>query len=149
MHIVCTLRMCAWTHITVSSCMRHFLFVSTVHDNSVSFLQHWSNISVDHSVEWPLVRSSHSATLLSGSKFVIVGGQSQFASQSQLVKLLNDMWVCDTTSKLWTKVTLLLLHMRNTCIVLQINVANRMHAYDINNAKVKSNRIMHNHACST
>ena len=61
--------------------------------------QHWSNISnIGHNVEWPLERSIHAATHLSGKLFVIVGGQDQ----SRLV--LNDMWLCDTTTKLWKKV---------------------------------------------
>ena len=57
--------------------------------------QHWINIctSIDHSVEWPQGIISHAATRLSGPLFVIVGGLYQF-----------EMWLCDTTTKLWKNV---------------------------------------------
>ena len=59
-----------------------------------------SNISVSHSVEWPQERrSSHAASHLSGPLFVIVGGAGKSYCHT-----LNDMWLCDTTTKLWTKV---------------------------------------------
>ena len=68
-----------------------------------SSLQHWINIStsIDHSVEWPEKRMHHAATHLSGSLFVIVGGEYQYP------RPLNDMWLCDTTTKLWKKVLFL------------------------------------------
>ena len=71
-----------------------------VHYKSVSSPQHWSNIStsIDRSVKWPQTRSSHAATHLSGSLFVIVGGVDYS------YHTLNDMWLCDTTFKLWIKV---------------------------------------------
>ena len=72
--------------------------VSTVHNNLASSPQHWSNISIDPSIEWPLERSSHAVTHLSGPLFVIVGGMDQSYGT------LNDMWLCDTTTKLWKKV---------------------------------------------
>ena len=102
MHIVYTcmcIKMCGHTF-TVSF---PSLPVPTVHNNSASSPQHWSNISIGHSVEWPQERSSHSATHLSGSKFVIVGGVSLLMHRGPNT-LLNDMWLCDTTSKLWKKV---------------------------------------------
>ena len=61
--------------------------------------QHWSNISI--SVEWPQKRTHHAATHLSGPLFVIVGGEYQ------PFHTLNDMWLCDTTTKLWKKVLFL------------------------------------------
>ena len=81
--------------------------VNRLYDNSQSqFLtlasspQHWSNISIGHSVEWPKERSHHAATHLSGLLFVIVGGAGHQVST-------NDMWLCDTTTKLWKKVLFL------------------------------------------
>ena len=74
-----------------------------VHHKSFSSSQHWSNIStsIDRSVKWPQTRSSHAATHLSGSLFVIVGGEDESYDT------LNDMWLCDTTTKLWKKVLFL------------------------------------------
>ena len=65
--------------------------------------QQWTNISTSfgHSVEWPLKRSHHAAIHLSGSLFVIVGGVDQYT------RTLYDMWLCDTTTKLWKKVLFL------------------------------------------
>ena len=65
--------------------------------------QHWSNIStsIGLSVEWPQKRNHHAATHLSGPLFVIVGGEDESYDT------LNDMWLCDTTTKLWKKVLLL------------------------------------------
>ena len=63
--------------------------------------QHWSNVSIGHSVEWSQKRSYHAATHLSGPLFVIVGGEGQYFDT------LNDMWLCDTTTKLWKKVLFL------------------------------------------
>ena len=53
-------------------------------------------------MEWPQERSSHAATHLSGSLFVIVGGMDKSYNS------LNDMWLCDTTTKLWKKVLFLI-----------------------------------------
>ena len=66
-------------------------------------MQHWTNIStsIGHSVEWPQERSHHAATHLSGPLFVIVGGMDKQDC------ILNDMWLCDTTTKLWNKVLFL------------------------------------------
>ena len=85
--------MCVW----VSS---PSLPVSIVHNNLDFSPQHWSNISIDPSIEWPLERSHHAATHLSGPLFVIVGGLDQS------YHTLKDMWLCDTTTKLWKKVEL-------------------------------------------
>ena len=65
--------------------------------------QHWSNIStfIGHSVEWPRKRIHHAATHLSGPLFVLVGGVDQYAHT------LKDMWLCDTTTKLWKNVLFL------------------------------------------
>ena len=52
-------------------------------------------------MEWPQERSSHAATHLSGPLFVIVGGMDKSYNS------LNDMWLCDTTTKLWKKVVFL------------------------------------------
>ena len=62
--------------------------------------QHWSNIStsIGLSVEWPLGRSHHAATHLFGPLFVIIGGLDEYGC------ILYDMWLCDTTTKLWKKV---------------------------------------------
>ena len=67
------------------------------------FLQRWNNIStsIGHPVEWPHRRSHHAATHLSGPLFVIVGGLNQSGHT------LNEMWLCDTTTKLWKTVLLL------------------------------------------
>ena len=54
-----------------------------------------------HSVEWPRERSSHAATHLSGPLFVIVGGEDLSYD------ILNDIWLCDTATKLWKKVLFL------------------------------------------
>ena len=62
--------------------------------------QHWINISTSI-VEWPKKRMHHAATRLSGPLFVIVGGEYQYPRH------LNDMWLCDTTTKLWKKVLFL------------------------------------------
>ena len=69
------------------------------------FFQHWCNIStpIGHSVEWPRERHNHAGTHLSCPLFVIVGGLDQYGST------LNDMWLCDTTTKLWKKVLFLLI----------------------------------------
>ena len=45
----------------------------------------------------------HAATHLSGSLFVIVGGENKYP------RPLNDMWLCDTTTKLWKKVLFLVI----------------------------------------
>ena len=65
--------------------------------------QHWSNIStsIGHSVKYPQGRTHHAVTHLSGPSFVIVGGLDQRGY------ILNDMWLCDTTTKLWKKVLFL------------------------------------------
>ena len=65
--------------------------------------QHWSNIStsIGHSVEWPRKISRHAATHLSGPLFVIVGGLGPYPTP------VNEMWLCDTTTKLWKKVLFL------------------------------------------
>ena len=47
-------------------------------------------------VDWPQERTSHAATHLSGPLFVIVGGFCR-----------SDMWLCDTTTKLWKMVLFL------------------------------------------
>ena len=76
-------------------------------------LQHWINIStsIGHSVEWPEKRMHHAATHLSGSLFVIVGEEYQYP------RPLNDMWLCDTTTKLWKKVLLLVTILPYTSVV--------------------------------
>ena len=63
-------------------------------------LQHWTNINepISHSVAWPQKRNRHVATHLSGSLFVIKGGMDLS------YRTLNDIWLCDTTTKLWKKV---------------------------------------------
>ena len=53
-------------------------------------------------MEWPWERSSHAATHLSGPLFVIVGGMDKPYNS------LHDMWLCDTTTKLWKKVLFLI-----------------------------------------
>ena len=63
--------------------------------------QHWSNISTSIGHSWPQKRMHHVAAHLSGPLFVIVGGENQYP------RALNDMWLCDTTTKLWKKVLLL------------------------------------------
>ena len=83
---------------SVHSVPHHYLFLKFIY--VCSSPQHWSNI-ITHSVEWPLERSSHAATHLSGSLFVIVGGEDKSGYA------LNDMWLCDTTTKLWKKVLFL------------------------------------------
>ena len=62
--------------------------------------QHWNNISksIDRSLQWPQTRRIHAASHLFGSLFVIVGGVDYS------YHTLNDMWLCDTTTKLWKKV---------------------------------------------
>ena len=69
---------------------------------SVSLPQHWIKIGTNvYSVEWPQQRTNHAATHLSGSLFVIVGGLARS------YHILNDMWLCDTTTKLWKMVLFL------------------------------------------
>ena len=80
--------MCTYTHVCAHACTymcvscvicsvqsvpHHFTFLA-VHDNSASSPQHWSNVSIGHSIEWPKEKSHHAATHLSGPLFVIVGG---------------------------------------------------------------------------
>ena len=63
--------------------------------------QHWSKIStsIGHSVEWPPEKSDHAATHFFGSLFVIVGGRGSRSPHS-----MNNLWLCDTITKLWKKV---------------------------------------------
>ena len=53
-------------------------------------------------MEWPQERSSRAATHLSDSLFVIVGGMDKS------YRTLDDMWLCDTTTKQWKKVLFLI-----------------------------------------
>ena len=53
-------------------------------------------------MEWPQRKSFHAATHLSGPLFVIVGGSGRYG------RTLNDMWLCDTTTKRWKKVLFLI-----------------------------------------
>ena len=80
---------------------------------SVSLPQHWIKIGTSvYSVEWPQKRTNHAATHLSGSLFVIVGGLAQS------YHILNDIWLCDTTTKLW-KMVLFLVTVLCVCTVTQ------------------------------
>ena len=64
-------------------------------------------------MEWPQERSSHAATHLSGSLFVIVGGEDLSYD------ILNDMWLCDTTTKLWKKVLFLVTVCRQNSVCIK------------------------------
>ena len=83
--------------------MVSLLPVPAVHDNSVPLPSTGatSDTSIGHSVERPQERNHHAATHLSGPLFVVVGGEYQ------PFRTLNDMWLCDTTTKLWKKVLFL------------------------------------------
>ena len=81
-----------------------FLKLIYCHCISTSYAQlhstPWSNISIGRSVEWPKARRHRVATHLSGPLFVIVGGAGHQVCT-------NDMWLCDTATKLWKKVLFL------------------------------------------
>ena len=53
----------------------------------------------------PQRRSHHAATHLSGPLFMIVGGMDKSGYA------LNEMWLCDTTTKLWKMVLFLTVFM--------------------------------------
>ena len=53
-------------------------------------------------VQWPERRYAHAASQLAGSVFVMIAGVDDQSSQ------LCDMWLCDSTNKIWKKVNLLL-----------------------------------------
>ena len=71
-----------------------------------------SNIStsIGHSVEWPQKRTHYAATHLSGPLFVIVGGMDQSGFT------LMDMWLCDTTTKLWKRVLIIVSYHTVLCV---------------------------------
>ena len=67
-------------------------------------------------MEFPQKRSHHAATHLSGPLFVIVGGMGQSSDT------LNDMWLCDTTTKLWKVLFLVtVLSVHKQVIMLSVN----------------------------
>ena len=60
--------------------------------------QNWSKIkkTVSQSVQWPKGRCAHTASHITGTVFVMIGGYSGLGS------ILSDVWLCDTNQ--WNKV---------------------------------------------
>ena len=60
--------------------------------------QNWSKIkkTVIKSVQWPKGRYSHAASHITGTVFVMIGGDGSDWS------ILSDVWLCDTNQ--WNKV---------------------------------------------
>ena len=50
-------------------------------------------------MQWPQNRCSHAATCVSDSTFVVIGGRNLSFTQS-------DLWLCDTVTMLWKKVSM-------------------------------------------
>ena len=65
-----------------------------------SSYQHWTRINkpINRSVEWPVGRSAHATTCVSGPLLVIVGGLSECLST------ISDCWIGDLTTKQCKKV---------------------------------------------
>ena len=76
------------------------------------------------------MRIYHAATHLSGPLFVIVGGWDQ-SCQYYDDYILNDMWLCDATTKLWKKVLLLVtaLHMHKQPIIFMSEMDSSLVTY--------------------
>ena len=60
--------------------------------------QNWSKINkpVIKSVQWPEGRDAHAASHITGTVFVMIGGNGSGLS------ILSDVWLCDTNQ--WNKV---------------------------------------------
>ena len=60
--------------------------------------QNWSKIKkpISQSVQWPEGRFAHAASHITGTVFVMIGGNGSDYST------LSDMWLCDTNQ--WNKV---------------------------------------------
>ena len=97
---------CKLNHLFIVELERHSVVsvvTEVVHECCMTWLfspQHWSYIStsIGHSVEYPSGRSDHAATHFSGPLFVIVGGRDRS------IHSINNLWLCDTITKLWKKV---------------------------------------------
>ena len=83
----------------------HNLYQYSVCELALFTSQNWTKVnkpaSAGRSVQWPEWRHGHASSQIKGSVFLMVGGDRGFR--------LCDVWLCDSTTKLWKQVNTIIL----------------------------------------